>query len=60
MAEDGCDEFKRNDTEAVVLKQQVAIAVDPNPARDLVIRRRHALDEQQDVWIVIPRVKFVM
>jgi hypothetical protein len=59
MAEGGCDEFKQNDTEAVVVKQQDAVAVNPNPARDLVVRRRQAWDEQQDVWIVIPRVKFV-
>jgi hypothetical protein len=59
MAEDDRDEFRRNGTEAEVVRRQDAMAVDPNPASDLVVRRRQAGDEQQDVWVVIPRVKFV-
>ncbi len=46
-------EFKWNDPETVVVKQQDAIAVYANPDDDIVIRRRQAWDEQDDVFIVI-------
>jgi hypothetical protein len=53
MADDDSEDFKWNDTESVVVRQQDAIAVYPNPAGDLVIRRRQAWNEDEDVWIVI-------
>jgi hypothetical protein len=46
-------DFSWNDTEALVVRQQDAIAVYANPAGDLVIRRRQAWDENEDVWILI-------
>jgi hypothetical protein len=53
MPNDDSSEFKWNDTQSVVVKQQDAIAVYANPDDDIVIRRRQAWDEQDDVFIVI-------
>jgi hypothetical protein len=53
MPNDDSCEFKWNDTQSVVVKQQDAIAVYANPDDDIVIRRRQAWDEQDDVFIVI-------
>jgi hypothetical protein len=53
MPNDNSTEFKWNDAQSVVVKQQDAIAVYANPSDDLVIRRRQAWDEEDDVFIVI-------
>jgi hypothetical protein len=55
MSDDG--DFNWRDTDAVVVRQQDAIAVYGNPAGDLVIRRRQAWDENEDVWIVVARTQ---
>lgn len=47
------EDFSWRDTDAVVVRQQDAIAVYSNPDGDLVIRRRRAWDEEDDVWIVV-------
>jgi hypothetical protein len=41
----------------VVVRQQDAIAVYGNPDGDLVIRRRQAWDEDEDVWIVVAKTQ---
>ena len=45
------------DTDAVVVRQQDAIAVYSNSDGDLVIRRRRAWDEDDDVWIVVAQTQ---
>lgn len=56
MNDDSAD-FSWRDTEAVVVRQQDAIAVYSNPDGDLVIRRRRAWDEEDDVWIVVAQTQ---
>ena len=41
----------------MVVRQQDAIAVYGNPDGDLVIRRRQAWDEDEDVWIVVAKTQ---
>ncbi|MDF0517742.1 hypothetical protein P0R31_10910 [Bradyrhizobium yuanmingense] len=50
---DNSEDFSWQDADAVVVRQQDAIAVYSNPDGDLVIRRRRAWDEEDDVWIVV-------
>lgn len=52
------DEFDwRKDKDAVVVPRQEAVAVYINDAKDIVIRREKEWPmEQDDVFIVIPRV----
>jgi hypothetical protein len=52
MSDDSAD-FSWRETDAVVVRQQDAIAIYSNPDGDLVIRRRQAWDEDDDVWIVV-------
>lgn len=54
---DDTEEFSWRDTDAVVVRQQDAIAVYSNPDGDLVIRRRRAWDEDDDVWIVVAQAQ---
>lgn len=56
MNDDSAD-FSWRDTDAVVVRQQDAIAVYSNPDGDLVIRRRRAWDEDDDVWIVVAQTQ---
>ncbi|SCB48369.1 hypothetical protein GA0061098_101325 [Bradyrhizobium shewense] len=56
MNDDSAD-FSWRDIEAVVVRQQDAIAVYSNPDGDLVIRRRRAWDEDDDVWIVVAQTQ---
>ena len=51
------EDFGWRDTDAVVVRQQDAIAVYSNPDGDLVIRRRRAWDEDDDVWIVVAQTQ---
>jgi hypothetical protein len=51
------EEFSWRDTDSVVVRQQDAIAVYSNPDGDLVIRRRQAWDENDDVWIVVAQTQ---
>jgi hypothetical protein len=46
---DDSEDFSWRDTDAVAVRQQDAIAVYSNPDGDLVIRRRQAWDENEDV-----------
>ncbi|MDI3564213.1 hypothetical protein [Bradyrhizobium sp. Arg816] len=46
---DDNEDFSWRDTDAVAVRQQDAIAVYSNPDGDLVIRRRRAWDEDDDV-----------
>jgi hypothetical protein len=55
MSDDG--DFSWRDTDAVVVRQQDAIAVYGNPDSDLVIRRRQAWDENKDVWMVVAQTQ---
>jgi hypothetical protein len=57
MDDQSSAEFKWNDTESVVVKQQDAIAVYANPHDDVVIRRRQAWNEDDDVFIVISQAQ---
>jgi hypothetical protein len=54
---DDNEDFSWRDTDAVVVRQQDAIAVYSNPDGDLVIRRRRAWDEDDDVWIVVAQTQ---
>jgi hypothetical protein len=54
---DDNDDFSWRETDAVVVRQQDAIAVYSNPDGDLVIRRRRAWDEDNDVWIVVAQTQ---
>lgn len=54
---DNTEDFSWRDTDAVVVRQQDAIAVYSNPDGDLVIRRRRAWDEEDDVWIVVAQTQ---
>jgi hypothetical protein len=56
MTDDSAD-FSWRETDAVVVRQQDAIAVYSNPDGDLVIRRRQAWDEDEDVWIVVAQTQ---
>jgi hypothetical protein len=56
MSDDSAD-FSWRETDAVVVRQQDAIAVYSNPDGDLVIRRRQAWDEDEDVWIVVAQTQ---
>jgi len=56
MSDDSGD-FSWRETDAVVVRQQDAIAVYSNPDGDLVIRRRQAWDEDEDVWIVVAQTQ---
>jgi hypothetical protein len=56
MSDDSGD-FSWRETDAVVVRQQDAIAVYSNPDGDLVIRRRQAWDEEEDVWIVVAQTQ---
>jgi hypothetical protein len=56
MSDDSKD-FSWQETDAVVVRQQDAIAVYSNPDGDLVIRRRQAWDEDDDVWIVVAQTQ---
>jgi hypothetical protein len=56
MSDDSAD-FSWRETDAVVVRQQEAIAVYCNPDGDLVIRRRQAWDENEDVWIVVAQTQ---
>jgi hypothetical protein len=51
MAQD----FDWNDDEAVVVPSQDALAVYLNPRADVVVRRQRAWDEDEDVFVAIPR-----
>jgi hypothetical protein len=51
------EEFSWRDTDSVVVRQQDAIAVYSNPDGDLVVRRRQAWDENDDVWIVVAQTQ---
>jgi hypothetical protein len=50
-------DFSWRDADSVVVRQQDAIAVYSNPDGDLVIRRRRAWDEDDDVWIVVAQTQ---
>jgi hypothetical protein len=54
---DDTEDFSWRDTDAVVVRQQDAIAVYSNPDGDLVIRRRRAWDEEDDIWIVVAQTQ---
>jgi hypothetical protein len=54
---DDSNDFSWRETDAVVVRQQDAIAVYSNPDGDLVIRRRQAWDEDEDVWIVVAQTQ---
>ena len=54
---DDNEDFSWRETDAVVVRQQDAIAVYSNPDGDLVIRRRQAWDEDGDVWIVVAQTQ---
>jgi len=54
---DDNEDFSWRDTDAVVVRQQDAIAVYSNPDGELVIRRRRAWDEDDDVWIVVAQTQ---
>jgi hypothetical protein len=54
---DDSGDFSWRDTDSVVVRQQDAIAVYSNPDGDLVIRRRQAWDENDDVWIVVAQTQ---
>jgi hypothetical protein len=54
---DDSEDFSWRDTDAVVVRQQDAIAVYSNPDGDLVIRRHRAWDEDDDVWIVVAKTQ---
>jgi hypothetical protein len=56
MTDDSGD-FSWRETDAMVVRQQDAIAVYSNPDGDLVIRRRQAWDEDEDVWIVVAQTQ---
>ncbi len=56
MSDDSQD-FSWRDADAVVVRQQDAIAVYSNPDGDLVIRRRQAWNEDEDVWIVVAQAQ---
>jgi len=51
------EDFSWQDTDAVAVRQQDAIAIYSNPDGDLVIRRRRAWDEEDDVWIVVAQTQ---
>jgi hypothetical protein len=53
----GSEDFSWRDTDAVVVRQQDAIAIYSNPDGDLVIRRHRAWDEEDDVWIVVAQTQ---
>jgi hypothetical protein len=55
MDDQSANVFNWNDTKSVVVRQQDAVAVYANPEDDLVIRRRQAWDEEDDVFIIISR-----
>jgi hypothetical protein len=50
-------DFSWRETDVVVVRQQDAIAVYRNSDGDLVIRRRRAWDEDEDVWIVVAQTQ---
>jgi hypothetical protein len=54
MADTGTD-FSWTDTDSVVVRQQAAVAVYENPDGDVVIRRQRDWNENEDVFVVIPR-----
>lgn len=54
---DDTEDFSWRDAGAGVVRQQDAIAVYSNPDGDLVIRRRRASDEDDDVWIVVTQTQ---
>jgi hypothetical protein len=54
---DDNEDFSWRDPDAVAVRQQDAIAVYSNPDGDLVIRRRRAWDEDDDVWIVVAQTQ---
>jgi hypothetical protein len=54
---DDTEDFSWRETDAVVVRQQDAIAVYSNPDGDLVIRRRQAWDEDSDVWIIVAQTQ---
>jgi hypothetical protein len=51
------EDFSWRETDAVVVRQQDAIAVYSNPDGNLVIRRRRSWDEDEDVWIVVAQTQ---
>ena len=54
---DDSEDFSWRETDSVVVRQQDAIAIYSNPDGDLVIRRRQAWDENEDVWIVVAQTQ---
>jgi len=54
---DDNEDFSWRDPDAAVVRQQDAIAVYSNPDGELVIRRRRAWDEDDDVWIVVAQTQ---
>lgn len=54
MADNGTD-FSWNNSDAIAVRQQDAIAVYANPDGDMVVRRRRDWNEDDDVWIVVAR-----
>ncbi|WP_407122694.1 hypothetical protein [Bradyrhizobium sp. STM 3561] len=55
MEDDGVNFSWNDDDGAVVVQHQDAIAVYSNPRGDVVIRRQHRWDEDEDTVIVITR-----